>query len=829
MQIKTSRHRIQAVLGPTNTGKTHLALERMLGHSSGMIGFPLRLLARENYERAVRIKGRHQVALITGEEKIVPANARYFLCTVESMPVDRRVSFLGVDEIQMCADADRGHVFTNRLLGARGAEETMFMGAETVKPLLRRLVPEAEFITRPRFSTLTYAGQRKVTRLPPRSAVVAFSAADVYSLAELVRRERGGAAVVLGALSPRTRNAQVGLYQAGEVDYLVATDAIGMGLNMDVDHVAFAETHKFDGSRPRSLTAVELAQIAGRAGRYMNDGTFGTTADAGALDPETVDSIQNHRFPALKALQWRNGKLRFTSLAVLQSSLAKRPTEVGLVKADEADDELALAGLAKDSEIAARATQPDTVRLLWEVCRIPDFRKVMSDAHWRLLKRVYLYLTGPDACLPTDWVAGHVERIDRTDGDIETLVQRIANVRTWTYVSFRQDWLNDADYWRDRTRAVEDRLSDALHERLTQRFVDRRTALLVSRMKNRQPLQAAVNRDGEVMVEGHSVGHLEGFRFTADTAEGRHAAARAVANAAEGALAGEIAARVRRLENDTDDALVLKADGRIAWHGEAVGCLAAGPDVLRPRVEPLAGDALKPELRERLRRRLATWLIATVGDRLEPLLGARAATLNGAARGLVFRLTEALGSMPRKGTEDQVAALDRQDRRALRILGIRLGRESIYMPALVKPAAVEMRALLWSASRGGDTAVPPPGRVSVPVAEDAPVEFYEAVGYRPLGSLAVRVDIVERLAARAWRLSGDGPFAAGPEFLTLAGCGATEMDAILRGLGYRPVGGDGQSLYGRQPSRSRRPRPGPSRRPPPDGPFAKLRDLSVSR
>ena len=828
MQIRTSRHRIQAVLGPTNTGKTHLALDRMLGHASGMIGFPLRLLARENYDRAVRLKGRHQVALITGEEKIVPANARYFLCTVEAMPMDRLVSFLAVDEIQMCADADRGHVFTNRLLGARGADETMFMGAETVKPVLRRLVPEAEFITRPRFSNLAYTGQRKVTRLPPRSAVVAFSAADVYALAELVRRERGGAAVVLGALSPRTRNAQVGMYQAGEVDYLVATDAIGMGLNMDVDHVAFAETRKFDGHAPRALTSVELAQIAGRAGRYMNDGTFGTTADAGALDPETVDSIENHRFPALDALQWRNAELRFTSLAALRASLAKRPSVAGLVKSGEADDELALNGLAKDADVAARATRPDTVRLLWDVCRIPDFRKVMSDAHGRLLKRVFMHLTGPEGYLPTDWVAAHVARIDRTDGDIETLVQRIANIRTWTYVSFRQDWLGDADHWRERTRAVEDRLSDALHERLTQRFVDRRTALLVSRMKDRQPLQAAVNRDGEVTVEGHFVGHLEGFRFAADTAEGRDAAARSVANAAHRALAGEIAARVGRLEVDADDALVLAADGRIAWHGDAVGRLAPGPDVLRPGVEPLAGDAMKPELRERLRRRLATWLGDTVGRRLEPLLGARAAVLNGAARGLVFRLTEALGSMPRKGAEDQVAALDRADRRALRTLGIRLGRESIYMPALIKPAAVEMRSVLWSALKGRETALPPPGRVSVPVAEDAPPDFYEAVGYRPLGPLAVRVDIVERLAARAWRLSEDGPFAAGPEFLTLAGCGAAEMVAILEGLGYQAAGGDGQPLYGRQPRRSKRLPPRPSRRAP-DGPFAKLRDLSVGR
>ena len=502
MQIDTSRDRsrIVAVLGPTNTGKTHLAMERMLGHASGMIGFPLRLLARENYDRAVRVKGRRHVALITGEEKIVPAHARYFLCTVESMPVDRRVAFLGVDEIQMCADADRGHVFTDALLSARGEDETMFMGAETIRPLLRRLVPEAEFLSRPRFSTLTYSGQRKITRLPPRSAAVAFSAADVYAIAEVVRRQRGGTAVVLGALSPRTRNAQVAMYQAGDVDYLVATDAIGMGLNMDIDHVAFAATRKFDGQRVRELTPAELAQIAGRAGRHMNAGTFGTTADVGPLDQETVDAIENHRFPPLAALFWRNAHLRFTSLDALRRSLAVPPEMPGLVRAREADDEAALAALSADADIARLATGADAVRLLWEVCRIPDFGNLMSDAHTRLMGRIYRHLMGPAGRLPTDWVADQVVRIERTDGDIETLVQRIANVRTWTYVSYRGDWLADAGHWQERTRAVEDRLSDALHERLTQRFVDRRSAILVSRLMESQTLTAAVDGDGEVSV-----------------------------------------------------------------------------------------------------------------------------------------------------------------------------------------------------------------------------------------------------------------------------------------------------------------------------------------
>jgi len=553
MRHASSGPRVVAVLGPTNTGKTHLAMERMLGHASGMIGFPLRLLARENYDRAVAIKGSGRVALITGEEKIVPAAARYFLCTVESMPVGRRVDFLGIDEIQMCADPDRGHVFTDRLLRARGETETMFMGAETIKPLIRRLVPEAEFIVRPRFSTLAYTGERRLNRLSARTAVVAFSAADVYAIAELVRRQRGGTAVVLGALSPRTRNAQVSMYQAGEVDYLVATDAIGMGLNMDVDHVAFAATRKFDGKAVRELSAAELAQIAGRAGRHMNNGTFGTTADIGPFDADVAERIENHRFDALKTLLWRNPDLRFTSIEALRRSLGVAPERPGLVRAREADDEIALGLLAADPEIRALAIHPDAIRLLWDVCQIPDFRKVMSDAHARLLKRIYRHLMAPVGRLPADWVADHVQRLDRTDGDIETLASRIANIRTWTYVAYQVGWLADALHWQERTRAVEDRLSDALHERLTQRFVDRRTAHLVSRMKARQDLLAAVSAHGDVLVEGHFVGRLEGFRFVPDSGPDGTAAERAVTGAAHRALKGEIAARVGRLADAADD------------------------------------------------------------------------------------------------------------------------------------------------------------------------------------------------------------------------------------------------------------------------------------
>ncbi|MCH8036346.1 MAG: hypothetical protein IIC53_04390, partial [Proteobacteria bacterium] len=508
--------RVTAVLGPTNTGKTYLAIERMLGHRSGMIGFPLRLLARENYDRVVAIKGARQVALVTGEEKILPPRARYFLCTVESMPLDRPVAFLGVDEIQLCADPDRGHVFTERLLHARGLEETMFLGAETIRPILRRLVPEAQVITRPRFSTLTYSGACKLTRLPPRSAVVAFSAAEVYAMAELLRRQRGGTAVVLGALSPRTRNAQVAMFEAGEVDYLVATDAIGMGLNLDLDHVAFAKLVKFDGRNVRRLSPAEVGQIAGRAGRHMSDGTFGTTGEVGALEPDLVEAVEAHRFDPLRALYWRNRDLDFRSPRLLLRALERRPPEPELIRVRKADDLTALAALARDPEIAELAGNPGAVRLLWEVCQVPDFQQILSDQHARLLGRIYRFLAAGEERLPEDWVARQIDRIDRSDGDIDTLTARIAHIRTWTYVANRGDWLDDAGHWQERTRAVEDKLSDALHERLTQRFVDRRAATLVRRLRAGDDLLAAVKADGEVVVEGEFVGRLEGFRFRLD-------------------------------------------------------------------------------------------------------------------------------------------------------------------------------------------------------------------------------------------------------------------------------------------------------------------------
>ena len=799
MQIDTSldRPRIVAILGPTNTGKTHLAMERLLSHTSGIIGFPLRLLARENYDRAVAIKGLRQVALITGEEKIVPPSAQYFLCTVESMPLDKKVAFIGIDEIQMCADPDRGHIFTDRLLFARGRFETMFMGADTIRPLLRSLVPGIQFETRPRLSALTYAGVSKIARMKPRSAVVAFNAGEVYALAEQIRRQRGGAAVVLGALSPRTRNAQVEIYQNGEVDYLVATDAIGMGLNMDVSHVAFAATRKFDGRNRRALTPAELAQAAGRAGRHMNDGTFGVTGNAGPLDSEVVERIESHRFKALEFLYWRNSALDFSTLKSLQQSLAHPPQRSGLLKAREADDELALKQLSRIADIEKMATNPSAIQLLWDVCHIPDFKQNMSDAHAVLLSIIYRHLMGPNydgvGYIPTDWLASQVSQLDNTQGDLETLSDRITGIRIWTYVSYQSNWLKDTIHWQNTTKAIEDKLSDALHRSLKQRFVDKRTAVLVNRIKETDRLFASVNSNGDVTIEGHHMGRMEGFRFQPDDTiiDDDGLAAKKITNAAKRALKGEALSRLSKLVTDEDSQFRLSEDNEpplIFWRDQAVAILKTGQSLLNPSIQPLPGNLLGLTDREVLRRRCHIWLNNVLNEAFSPLTTAlSSSTLSAFARGLIFQLGENLGSLQRRRANSLINLMGRACRKSLIPFDIRIGRHWIFIPSLLKPRAIALRSLLWNLWNKTNFNTPSPGRVSVAIDTNTPPEFYEALGYACFSSLAIRCDIVERLASEAWVLSRKRSFKLegdATKLLALASCGTNEIVKILSVLGY---------------------------------------------
>jgi len=817
---------VTAVLGPTNTGKTYLAMDRMLGHASGMIGFPLRLLARENYDKVVKMRGRGAVALITGEEKIIPPKPRYYICTVESMPLDLPVAFLAVDEIQLAADADRGHIFTHRLLHARGGVETMFLGAETIKPLIRKLVPGCQFVTRPRFSKLLYTGSKKLTRLPRRCAVVAFSVSEVYGIAELIRRHRGGAAVVMGALSPRTRNAQVSLYQNGDVDYMIATDAIGMGLNMDVDHVAFASMTKFDGRAPRPLNAPEVAQIAGRAGRHMNDGTFGVTADTPDIDPDIINRVEAHEFSPLNAIFWRNANLRFTSVEGLLGSLKQPPPSPSLMRPPPADDQLVLEFLAKESAVRDQASHPERVRLLWEVAQVPDFRKVGPEMHARFMAQVFQHLTTHENQLPNDWIAGHVDKLDRADGDIHALMDRIAAVRIWTYLAHRGDWMHDAVNWQERTRQVEDRLSDALHEKLTKQFVDSRTAHLVKRLRSDDLMTADISDKGMVEVDGHRLGRLEGLNFRAERT-GLRTADRAVMNAANAALRPLIEGRVEALCADADTAFVLDDAARIVWHDEPIATLIAGADAIAPQIEVIADERLEPSERQRVEAKLRDWLKRHIAQVLAPLVKAREADVPAALRGIIFQIAENFGAVRREPVAVQLASLKDEDRKTLARLGVRFGLAHVFMPALLKAAPVRLRGLLWLAAHRDDRSVtlPPAGRVSVQVPTGSEA-LYAACGYAVVGATGYRIDMLERFAAEARRFARAKAPVLPPATLSLLGINAEAGVAVLKSLGFKARIEEAGVVF----SQRRRKKIVPEEKPrvSPDSPFARLKELIPS-
>ena len=783
--------RIAAILGPTNTGKTHYAIERMLAHRTGVIGLPLRLLAREVYDRIVAIRGPSVVALVTGEERIVPDRAQYWVCTTEAMPEGMGVDFLAVDEIQLCADPERGHVFTDRLLNARGLHETLFMGADTMRGAIAELVPKAQFDRRERFSELLYTGSKKISRMTPRAAIVGFSVENVYAIAELIRRQKGGAAVVMGALSPRTRNAQVEMYQNGDVDYLVATDAIGMGLNLDITHVAFSGLSKFDGRRMRELQPNELAQIAGHAGRYQTDGTFGVTGEAPPLRDGVVEAISNHRFTPLKKLQWRNGRLEFGNIDRLVASLEKPANDDRLVRAREADDLKALKTLAEDAEVSARASDGSSVKLLWDVCRVPDFRGISHQEHASLLGRLYGFLH-EGSHVPDDWFARQIKRIDRTDGDIDALSKRLAYVRTWTYVSQRKSWVRDENHWREATRAVEDRLSDALHDALTKRFVDRRTSVLLRRLKQKESLVAEVNDKGEVTVEGEFVGRLEGFRFHED-ANATGDEAKTVKAAAVAALAPEFHLRADRFYNAPDTEMDFTEQGGLMWGDQAVGRLVAGDDPLKPSVKAFVDDEAGAEVAEKVQRRLQHFIDRKVASLFEPLMNIqRDETLTGLARGFGFRIIEAMGVIDRRAVANEVKELDQDARGFLRKHGIRFGQFTIFMPLLLKPAPTRLRLVLASLAKGEDEfpESPPPGLVTIPNVPGIPADTYLLSGYRPAGDRAIRIDMLERLADLLRGEDSRSGFEANPDMLSITGMTLEQFANLMEGLGYKAERGE---------------------------------------
>jgi ATP-dependent RNA helicase SUPV3L1/SUV3 len=783
--------RIVAVLGPTNTGKTHHAIERMLAHRTGVIGLPLRLLAREVYDRIVAQRGPSVVALVTGEERIVPERTQYWVCTVEAMPLEIGADFVAVDEIQLCADPERGHVFTDRLLRARGLHETMFLGAETMRSAITALVPGSVVTKRDRFSTLTYSGSKKISRMPPRCAIVGFSVENVYAIAELIRRQKGGCAVVMGALSPRTRNAQVALYQNGDVDYLVATDAIGMGLNLDIKHVAFSATAKFDGRRMRALYPQEIGQIAGRAGRHTDDGTFGVTGEARPFDEELVEAIENHRFAPVRKLHWRNDQLDFGSVGRLIGSLEQQTTNEWLSRTRDTDDLIALKALAAMPEVQDRLRDPATVRLLWDVCRIPDFRSISESEHAGLLARIFGFLA-QGGQVPSDWMARNVARIDRSDGDIDAISKRLAYIRTWTYVAQRKGWVADESHWREETRAVEDRLSDALHARLTQRFVDRRTSVLLRRLKQKESLVAEVNDKGEVTVEGEFVGRLEGFRFKQD-ASASPDEARTLRQAAYEALKPEFSLRADRFYNAPDTELDFTEQGGLMWGSSAVGKLVAGSEPLKPTVEAFVDEEAGFDVAEKVRRRLQHFIDRKVATQFEPLLAmGRDESLTGLARGFAFRLVEGLGVLPRDSVAEDVKQLDQEARSALRKHGVRFGQFTIFLPLLLKPAPTRLRLVLWSLANGLQEfpESPPPGLVTIPHLPEVPKNHYTLAGYHPAGARAIRIDMLERLADLVRAKDSRAGFEASPDMLSITGMTLDQFADLMAGLGYRGEKGE---------------------------------------
>jgi ATP-dependent RNA helicase SUPV3L1/SUV3 len=799
---------VTAVLGPTNTGKTHLAVERMLASAGGMIGLPLRLLAREVYDKVRLRTGDHAVALVTGEEKIIPAQPRYWVATVEAMPPDIKVPFLAIDEIQLASDLERGHIFTDRLLHMRGQEETMLLGAATMRPILEQLLPQTQFMARPRLSRLTYAGPRKLSRLPRRSAIVAFTADTVYAVAELIRRQRGGAAVVMGALSPRTRNAQVALYQSGDVDYLVATDAIGMGLNMDVDHVAFAATRKFDGFAFRNLTPGELGQVAGRAGRFLNDGTFGVTGDLEGFDNETVNRLENHSFDSVRVLQWRNRDLDFRSLDALRRSLGRLPQEQGLTRAQAAPDIEALEAVCRDESLRNLVSGHEEVARAWDVCQLPDYRNISPAEHAHLVARILTFLQAKPGTIPEDWLARQLSYCENTDGNIDALSQRISHVRTWTFIANRAGWLESPLYWQGRARDIEDRLSDALHQRLTERFIDRKTSVLVRRLSRKEGLMSSIDDGGAITVEGEEIGRIAGLSFRPAAALAG-ADAKLLRAAAVQALVTEVAARATTLATSADTDLKLTRLGEVTWQGHIVGRLQAGDHRFRPRADVVADDLLSPSLRDDVRQRLQKFVERHLAAHIDPLIRLDAAEgLEGAVRGLAYRLAESYGVLPREQVASDVKALSQDDRAKLRALGVRFGAYTLFVPLLLKPAPTEIRLLLWWLEQHKPEvaddrlpALPPNGLTSAVADAGMPAGYYQLCGYRLSGRRAVRVDMLERLAdlirdrlfwkpripdeARPAGSVEGGGFSVVPDMMSVIGCSGEDFEAVLASLGYR--------------------------------------------
>ena len=689
------KNKITAVLGPTNTGKTHLAIETMLSFESGIIGFPLRLLAREVYEKVIKKISLDKVALITGEEKIIPSNAKYFLCTVESMPIDKLVDFVGVDEIQMCADHERGHIFTDRLLNMRGEKLTMLMGSNTIKNIISKLDDDIEFINRERLSKLTYAGHKKISRINRKTAIIAFSAEEVYAIAELIRRQKGGAAVVMGSLSPKTRNAQVELYQSGDVDFLVATDAIGMGINMDLDYVYFSNLKKFDGKKLRKLNLSEIGQIAGRAGRYLNNGSFGITGECKEISAEEVDLIENHKFEEIRTLFWRNSNLNFNNSFSLLKSLEQKPYQDWLRKIHECEDERALKFFLKDKNLENVNMNKKTLSLLWECCQIPDFVKKTYGNHYEVIGSVFKFLNSEKGKIPNEYMRIQLMKLDKLEGNVDSLSNRIANVRTWSYVSNKNNWIENQDYWIEKTKNLEDKLSDRLHEELTKTFIDKRASVLARGLKQDMEFKTEILQNNDVKIDNHYIGKINGLKLELDLKQGAlETDIKSLKKAARQSVSPELE---KRIDNIIETKIIeLSNDTKIYWNKFPIAKIIPGKDYLTPNLEIIVDEMLEQKQRQKLIDFLKKWLSEKINLELKSLIDLRNINQkNSSIKALAYQLYENNGVLKRDQVSDYLKSLGQEERKILREIGVKFGRYHIYLFKLIKPEAVKLRTLLW--------------------------------------------------------------------------------------------------------------------------------------
>tara|TARA_Y100000590_G_scaffold310073_1_gene350228 strand:+ start:1579 stop:4080 length:2502 start_codon:yes stop_codon:yes gene_type:complete len=788
--MENNFNRITAVLGPTNTGKTHLAVETMLEFESGIMGFPLRLLAREIFDKCVKKVGLEKVALITGEEKIIPKSPKYYVCTVESMPQDLTVDFVAVDEIQMCADHERGHIFTDRLLNARGEKLTMFLGSHTMKPVISSLINNIEFVARDRYSKLSYSGYKKISRLNPKTALIAFSVDEVYAIAELVRRQKGGAAIIMGSLSPKTRNSQVELYQSGDANFLVATDAIGMGINMDIDNVSFSNLRKFDGKKTRKLNLSEISQIAGRAGRHINDGTFGITGECKQLSSDEIEKLEKHELNNIDVLYWRNSEINFDSLDQLIQSLEKKTDNEFLKRISDCEDEKVLKIIIKDNKDNKDVKIENSkvfLKTLWECCQIPDFSKKAYGNHIEVVKKVFEFLTSKSGKVTNDYMKKQLEYLDKYNGNIDTLTNRISNVRTWSYVANKREWTNNSDYWIERTKHIEDKLSDKLHEELTKSFIDKRISVLSRSLKQDITLATKIKNENEVIIDGQYIGSLKGMKLELDLKSGSlKTDIKSLKKAARQAIAPELMRRASKIIQN--ESFEINEDHKIYWKNNPIAYISKGRDYLNPKLELLVDEAIDLESKEKLKINLEKKLYDLISTELSDLVNlTKTKFKNSYVRALCYQLFENNGVVKRETIHQMIKNISKEDRGDLRKAGIKIGRYHIFLPKMLKPSAVDLRIKLWKLFFPEDKKynIPKSGLNFLKDEKSKNNKFLLICGFENFDKFYVRVDILERFFLKIIENSKDGSFKIDSDMINLIGCSKENFFKLLELMNYR--------------------------------------------